>query len=91
MNTEVQLKSKQHGKIFSEMTIGVNGVQMTLQKAGTLLEEKDRERRKEVYLKINERIQQDTQPIEDLFDELLAKRHQMAVNAGFDNFRDLFH
>lgn len=88
ISTEVQLRSKEHGKIFSEMTIGVHGVQMTLQKAGSLLEETDRVYREKIYHKINQRILQDTEPLEDLFDDLLIKRHKMAKNAGFENFRD---
>lgn len=88
ISTEVQLKSKEHGKIFSEMTIGVHGVQMTLQKAGSLLEETDRVYRESIYHKINQRILQDTEPLENLFDDLLEKRHHMALNAGFENFRD---
>lgn len=86
--TDVQLRSKEHGRIFSEMTIGVNGRQMTLQKAGTLLEETDRTCRESVYHKINQRILQDTNNLEVLFDDLLKKRHQIAMNAGYDNFRD---
>lgn len=86
--TEVQLRSREYGKILSEMTIGMDGKQMTLQKAGTLLEETDRDCRKAVYHKINQRILQDTSHLENLFDELLEKRHQIALNAGFDNFRD---
>jgi oligoendopeptidase F len=88
LSTDVQIKSKEYGKILSEMTVGVNGKQMTLQKASALLEETDRTYRKEVYHKINERILQDTEHFEDLFDALVEKRHQIAVNAGFDNFRD---
>lgn len=88
LSTEVQLKSKDYGKIFSEMTIGLNGKQMTLQKAGTLLEEVDRNCRESVFHKINQRILQDTEQLEKLFSELLIKRHQMAQNAGFENFRD---
>lgn len=86
--TEVQLKSKEYGRIFSEMTIGMNGKQMTLQKAGTILEEPDRILRERVYRKINERILQDNPELETLFDSLLDKRHQIALNAGFENFRD---
>lgn len=88
ITTEVQLKSKEYGRIFSQMTIGMEGRQLTLQKASTLLEEKDRGRRKAVYHKINQRILQDTNEIESLFDILLDKRHQIALNAGFDNYRD---
>lgn len=86
--TQVQLLSKEHGKIFSEMTVGVNGAQMTLQKAGTLLEEPNRDYREEVYHTINKRILQDADQLESLFDQLLEKRHAIAINAGFENFRD---
>ena len=85
---DIQLKSKEYVKIFSEMTIGVDGKQMTLHKASTLLEETNRRYRKSVYHKIHKRILKDNSGLEDLFDQLLAKRHQMALNAGFQNFRD---
>lgn len=88
LSTEVQLKSREYGKIFSEMTIGMNGRQMTLQKAGALLEEPDRNYREAIYHKISLRVLQDASQLEDLFDELLIKRHQIARNAGFENFRD---
>ena len=88
LSTEVEMISKEYGKIFAEMTIGINGKQMTLQKAGSLLEEPDRKYREDIYHKINKRILQDYQPIDELFDQLLEKRHQIAINAGFENFRD---
>lgn len=88
LSTAVQIKSKEYGKILSEMTIGVNGKQMTLQKASALLEEPDRKYREDVYHKINLRILQDTEHIEELFDALIEKRHSIAKNAGFKNFRD---
>lgn len=88
LSTEVQLRSREYGKIFSEMTIGMNGRQMTLQKAGTLLEEPDRGCREAIYHKISQRVLQDSGQLEDLFDELMEKRHQIALNTGFENFRD---
>jgi len=88
LSTEVQLQSKECGRIFSEMTVGLDGKQMTLQKAGALLEDTDRACREAVYHKINKRVLQDKEQLEDLFDELLNKRHQIATHAGFDNFRD---
>ena len=88
LQKEVQLQSKEFGRILSQMTIGLDGQQLTLQKASTLLEENDRNVRRQVYHKINQRIFQDTEELEDIFDSLLAKRHQIALNAGFDNYRD---
>ena len=70
------------------MTIGINGKQMTLPKASTFLEEPNRSYREKVYLKIHQRVLQDTAHLEELFDQLLEKRHQIANNAGFENFRD---
>lgn len=86
--TDIQIKSKEYVKIFSEMTVGFNGRQMTLQEASALLEETDRSARETIYHQIHQRILRDKDQFEDLFDILLQKRHQMALNAGFDNFRD---
>jgi len=88
LSTDIQIKSKEYVKLFSEMTIGFNGRQMTLQKATALLEEPDRASREIVYHQIHERILQDKDSFEGLFDILLEKRHRMALNAGFENFRD---
>jgi len=88
LTTEVHLRLKEYSKVFSVMTVGVNGVQMTLQKAGALLEEPNRVYREAVYHKIYQRILQDTDFFENLFEDLLRKRHQIALNAGFENYRD---
>ncbi|MEZ4950992.1 MAG: M3 family metallopeptidase [Saprospiraceae bacterium] len=88
LHTKEQLKSKEFGAILSQMLIEVDGKEMTLQRAGQYLEETDRELRKTVYLKIQERLSQDSEKLNSLFDELRAIRHQMALNAGFDNYRD---
>src|SRR5690606_32588839 len=53
-----------------------------------LLQESDRGLRQEVFKKINERRLQDREKLEDLFDELLDLRHRVALNAGFENYRD---
>jgi oligoendopeptidase F len=86
--TDIQLKSKEYVKIFSAMTIDVDGKQMSLQKASSLLEEPSRKYREGIYHKIHQRLLQDHDYLENLFDELLEMRHQMALNSGFDNYRD---
>lgn len=88
LNTEVQLKTKEYARIFSQMMIGMDGKQMTLQQANTILEEPNRQRRRNIYHKINRRILQDTTQLDQLFDELLQKRHTIARNAGMENYRD---
>lgn len=88
LTTEMHLRLKEYSKAFSVMTVGVGGVQMTLQKAGALLEEPNRIYRETVYHKIYQRILQDTNFFENLFEDLLQKRDQVAQNAGFENYRD---
>lgn len=88
LNTDVQLKTKEYARIFSQMMIGMDGKQMTLQQANTILEEPNRQRRRNIYHKINRRILQDTAQLDQLFDELLQKRHAIACNAGMENYRD---
>ncbi len=88
LNTDVQLKTKEYARIFSQMMIGMDGKQMTLQQANTILEEPNRQRRRNIYHKINRRILQDTAQLDQLFDELLQNRHAIACNAGMENYRD---
>ncbi len=86
--TKSQMKSKEHGEYFSKMMVEVDGKQLTLQQAGTILEEKDREKREAVYRQISERILQDKDALEGVFDDLRDIRSEIARNADFDNYRD---
>jgi len=86
--TEIQTLSNEYGRISGEMSVEVDGETLTFQQAANYLKSTDRAKRKEVYEKINRRRQVDRDRLEDLFDKLLKLRHQVAVNAGFKNFRD---
>lgn len=86
--TEVDKLSNEYGKISGAMTIEHDGQTLTLQQAQKLLQSNDRNLRKEVFEKIQNRRLEDKEKLEDLFDKLLKLRHQIALNAGFDNFRD---
>lgn len=88
LSTKVQLKSKEYGAMLSQMQVKVKGKDMTLQQASNLLEETDRALRESVYMKIQKRLSQDKDSLNQLFDELKSLRHQMAQNAGFENYRD---
>lgn len=86
--TEVDVLANEYGKITGAMTIEHEGQTLTLQQAQKLLQSNDRNIRKEVFEKIQNRRLQDRDALEELFDKLLRLRHQIALNAGFDNFRD---
>lgn len=88
LQTEISKKSREYGSITGAMTIEWEGKTLTLQQAAKFLKSPDRGIRKAVYEKIVDRRLQDKEKLEELFDELIGLRHRVALNAGFDNYRD---
>jgi oligoendopeptidase F len=88
IQSELSVLAQQYGVISSKMTIEHNGKEYTLQQAARLLQSPDRAEREEVFRKIASRRLQDKDALNALFEELLQRRQQVAVNAGFDNYRD---
>lgn len=88
LQAQLNVLGQQYGSIAGNMMVTVEGTEYTLQQALKFLEQPDRDLRREVFTGINERRLQDKVQLDSLFDELLQKRHQVAINAGFDNYRD---
>ena len=86
--TTMEEKQQEYGAISAKMSIEVDGENITMQKAAQLLKSTDRTKREEVYNKISARRLQDEKALDNLFDELIALRQQIAKNADFDNYRD---
>jgi oligoendopeptidase F len=88
IQAELNVMQQQFGVISGKMTVHINGQEFTLQQAAKFLEDPDRSLREETYRKISERRLQDREELDELFSSLLKKRQQVALNAGFSNFRD---
>lgn len=88
LQSELAVLAQQFGTIAGKMTIEVNGQEYTLQQAAKFLESHDRDLRETVYRKIQERRLQNKEALNDLYTQLIRKRHQVAKNAGFNNYRD---
>ena len=88
LQSDLSVLQQQFGVISGKMTIEVEGKEYTLQQAAKFLESHDRQLRESVYKKINERRLQDKEGLNDLYSQLVQKRHQVALNAGFQNYRD---
>ena len=86
--TTMEEKQQEYGAISAKMSIEVDGKKMTMQKAALLLKSTDRAKREEIYNKISSRRLQDEKVLDDLFDELISLRQEIAKNADFDNYRD---
>ncbi|OSZ82340.1 oligoendopeptidase F [Chitinophagaceae bacterium IBVUCB1] len=88
IQAEMSLLAQQYGVISGKMTITHEGKEYTLQQAARFLQNPDRQLRETIFGKIAERRLQDKEELNNLFNQLLEKRQQVAVNAGFDNYRD---
>ncbi len=88
IQADLSVLQQQYGVIAGKMTIQMEGTEYTLQQAAKFLEHEDRAVREEAYRKIQDRRLLDQEAMHNLFTDLVQKRHQVAVNAGFANYRD---
>jgi oligoendopeptidase F len=88
LNSQLSSKSQQYAAITGKQMITYEGKELTLQQASLYFKNPDRKIREEVYQIIQKRKGQDENALNELFEELLALRQKVAVNAGFKNYRD---
>ena len=84
---ELQTMEQEYGNITSQMTIEYEGTK-TMQQAAVYLKNTDRSIRETVFNLMQNRRLQDEKVLNDNLSAMIAKRHQVALNAGFSNFRD---
>jgi len=88
IQAELQTLAQEYSSIQGAMSVDIDGQTYTMQQASNFLLRTDRALRENVWTAMNERRQQDTEKLESLFDTMVQKRHQMALNAGFNSYRD---
>ncbi|KAA3651570.1 MAG: M3 family oligoendopeptidase [Bacteroidetes bacterium] len=86
--TKLEEDSQKYGAISAEMSINYNEKEYTIQQASKFLKETDRTIRERVFDLISKRRLQDKDSLNELFNQLIQLRTQVAINAGFDNYRD---
>ena len=87
LQAELSVLQQQYGQITGSMTVEVDGKEYTLQQAAKFLESKYRNKREEVFHKIQQRRLKEKDKLNELFDKLVAIRNTEAKNAGFDNYK----
>lgn len=88
LQAEASVLQQQYGAVAGKMMIEHEGQEYTLQQAAKFLEHEDRSVRETVYKKIAERRYADKDELNSLYSKLIELRHQIALNAGFSNYRD---
>ncbi|MEZ5277875.1 MAG: M3 family oligoendopeptidase [Opitutaceae bacterium] len=88
LETEESKQSQQYQKNLSALTVEFRGEERTVMQMARFLEEPDRVVRQEAWELTAKRSLQEKEEFEDIFDNLIRLRQEIAANAGFRNFRD---
>ncbi|TLY05097.1 MAG: M3 family oligoendopeptidase, partial [Thaumarchaeota archaeon] len=79
---------QQYYKVAGAMTVQFEGQERTMQYMRRYLEEPDRGLRQRAWEASEGRRLRDRGKLDQVFDDLVRVRHRIAVNAGFENYRD---
>ena len=88
LHAKSQTLAQEYSGIIGAQLITYNNQELTAPQAAKFLKDTDRAVRKEVYDLLHKRKLEDTDKLEQNFDDLIKLRHQIALNAGFKNYRD---
>ncbi|MBE5321684.1 M3 family oligoendopeptidase [Pedobacter sp. MR2016-19] len=86
--TELQVKQQKYQSTTGAMSVELNGQEYTLEQASIFIKDLNREVRESAWKTIQQRRLVDKDDLNILFDELIRLRNQVALNAGFENYRD---
>ena len=89
LETEDTKLEAEYDQAIGAMTVDFDGETRTLPFMGRILEETDRDRRESAFRKIWDRVLQDVDQLETVFERQLDLRTEMAKNAGLSDYREL--
>lgn len=88
LETEEAKLCQQYQKLSGSLTLNFRGEEKTLVQMGRFLEEPDRALRQEAWELVTKRRMQEVEKFDDILDEQIKLRQQIAHHAGFKNYRD---
>ena len=86
--TQEQSLGMEYSKITGGQTVEWDGEEITLVQLQKAFEDNDRDRREKAWRLGMERRLEDREAINNTWSQLFDLRAQMAINAGYDNYRD---
>lgn len=86
--TKLQVSQQKFQAISGAMSVVINDQEYTLEQAATFLKDVNREVRQQAWEAIQQRRLVNKDELNVLFDELITLRHEVSLNAGFENYRD---
>ena len=88
LGTELTKLGQRYNEICGAMTVEFDGEERTMQQMGKYLQVNEREIRENAYETVGERRFENSEEIDELYEKMIELRHQIAQNAGYENFRD---
>jgi oligoendopeptidase F len=88
LETEEAKFSQQYQKLSGSLTVKFRGEEKTLVQMARYQEEPDRPLRQEAWELVVKRRLQEMDKFDDILDQQIKLRAQIAKNAGFENYRD---
>ncbi|HWB63315.1 MAG TPA: M3 family oligoendopeptidase [Chitinophagales bacterium] len=88
LSSELNMLQSKFDEISGAQSIEHEGNELTFQQASVYLKETDRALRKEIFEKMAARRLQDVEALDELLTTLIKIRHQIALNAGYNNYID---
>ncbi len=86
LQTQLQLLAQEYQEICGAMTVQFQGKEYTLPQMRKFLLEQDRSLRELAWKAVGTRRWQEENRLDDLFDQMLSLRAQVAINAGCHNY-----
>jgi oligoendopeptidase F len=86
IETELDLLSQQFDQIAGKQTVEFDGKVQTLPQMARYQESQDRNLRETAWRAVAARRMQDVEAIHAVYDQMIAKRTQVAKNAGFNDY-----
>ena len=86
LKTEEAKLAQQYQALSAAMSVSFNGQEKTMQQMQALLESPDRSLREAAWRTTFDRRLQDSDTFDSIFDQLIAIRHQIAVNANCTSY-----
>ena len=88
LSKELSLLENKYAEISGAWSVTYKGKELTMPQAFKFMRDTDRKVREEVYMLTQVREFEDASALDELLSELIAKRHEIALNAGYANYRD---
>jgi len=86
--TNLLVTQQKYQAASGAMSVVINEQEYTLEQAAVLIKDVSRSVRQQAWETIQQRRLVDKDDLNIIFDELVAMRHQVGLNAGFENYRD---